>query len=59
MKLVSEREKDIEDARRLLRRFRESLDREYLEPLVAELAQALAKPEMLRLLDDQRLPEDA
>lgn len=47
MKLISEREKDLEDARRLLRRFRDSLDRAYLEPRVAELAEALARPGIL------------
>jgi hypothetical protein len=50
MKLISEREKDLEDARRLLRRFRHALDRAYLEPRVAELAEALARPEILHVL---------
>jgi len=44
MKLISEREKDWDDARRLLRRFRRSIDRRYLEPRLTELAEALARP---------------
>ena len=48
MKLVSEREKDLEDARRLLRRHRKSLDRGYLETRLAELAEALGRPEILQ-----------
>ena len=47
MKLTSEREKDTEDARRLLRRFRATLDRAYLEPRLAELAEALGRPDIL------------
>lgn len=52
MKLISEREKDLEDARRLLRRFRASLDRAYLGPQLQELAEALGRPEILRTLQD-------
>ncbi|MEK7407928.1 MAG: DUF6036 family nucleotidyltransferase [Acidobacteriota bacterium] len=53
MKLTSERERDAEDARRLLRRFSQSVDRAYLEPLVTELAEALARPDMLRMFHEQ------
>lgn len=49
MKLISEREKDWEDARRLLRRFRDSIDRAYLEPRLTELAEALARPGIVDL----------
>jgi len=52
MKLVSERQRDAEDARRLLRRHGGTLDRGYLEPKVAELAESLARPEILRLLSE-------
>ena len=47
MKLVSEREKDAEDARRLLIRFGAGLDHGYLEPLLRSLAETLARPEIL------------
>jgi hypothetical protein len=47
MKLLSEREKDAEDARRLLQRFKGKLDRTYLEPRLSELAEALARPGIL------------
>ena len=49
MKLISEREKDWEDARRLLRRFRGSIDRAYLEPRLTELSEALARPGIVDL----------
>jgi nitrate/nitrite-specific signal transduction histidine kinase len=49
MKLISEREKDWEDARRLLRRFRASVDRAYLEPRLTEMAEALARPGIIDL----------
>jgi hypothetical protein len=44
MKLISERQKDLEDARRLIGRFRDSIDRAYLEPRLIQLAEALARP---------------
>jgi hypothetical protein len=47
MKLISEREKDLADARALLRRFGKSLDRGYLEPKLQELAEALARPDIV------------
>jgi predicted nucleotidyltransferase len=49
MKLISERQKDIEDARRLLRRHASSLDREYLEPIVEQLSEAFARADILRI----------
>ncbi len=49
MKLISEREKDWEDARRLLRRFRSSINRVYLEPRLTQLADALARPGIVDL----------
>jgi len=48
MKLVSERPRDREDAERLLRRFGGTLDREYLMPLLKNLADALGRPEIAR-----------
>jgi hypothetical protein len=50
MKLVSERQRDLEDGRRLLRRFGDALDRAYLEPRLTELAEGLGRPEILRIL---------
>ena len=47
MKLVSERRKDLDDARGLLRRFGPTLDRAYLLPKLEELAEALARPDIL------------
>ncbi len=49
MKLFSEREKDADDARRLLIRFRTDLDQGYLEPLLRSLADSLARPEILEV----------
>ena len=49
MKLISEREKDTEDARRLLQRFHGAIDRDYLEPRLRDLADALARPGILEL----------
>jgi predicted nucleotidyltransferase len=48
MKLISERERDTDDARRLLRRFGKSLDRAYLQPRAAALAEDMARPEIVR-----------
>jgi hypothetical protein len=49
MKLVSERQKDLDDARALIRRFGKTLDREYLAPLLTELAEALSQPGILSI----------
>jgi hypothetical protein len=49
MKLVSERKKDMDDARALLRRFGKTLDRSYLAPKIEELAEALARPDVLSI----------
>lgn len=49
MKLVSEREKDAEDAQRLLARFKGKIDCNYLEPRLIELAEALARPGILEV----------
>jgi predicted nucleotidyltransferase len=47
MKLISEREKDQEDAHQLLARFSNSIDRGYLEPLLTDLSEVLARPDIL------------
>jgi hypothetical protein len=47
MKLISERHKDVDDARRLIRRFRRTLDRTYLEPKLQELSEAFARQDIL------------
>ena len=47
MKLVSERPRDAEDARRLIRRFRTALDRNYLEPRLQQIGEALARPDII------------
>jgi hypothetical protein len=52
MKSTSERERDLEDARLLLRRFGNKIDRGYLEPRLTDLAESLARPEIRRMLDE-------
>ena len=47
MKLISDRPRDAEDAKRLIRHFREKLDRGYLEPRLREIAEALGRPDIL------------
>ena len=49
MKLMSERQKDIEDARRLIRRHARSLDKGYLEPMLREISEALARGDILEI----------
>jgi hypothetical protein len=49
MKLISEREKDIDDARRRLRRYANSLDRTYLQPIVEDLSEAFARADILNV----------
>lgn len=49
MKLVSERPRDRDDAERLLKRYGGTLDRDYLMPLLDDLASALDRPEIARL----------
>ncbi|MGA3078332.1 MAG: nucleotidyl transferase AbiEii/AbiGii toxin family protein [Bryobacteraceae bacterium] len=47
MKLISDRPKDVDDAQRLIRRFRRTLDRAYLEPKLQELSEAFARQDIL------------
>jgi len=47
MKLISERQKDLDDAKRLLRRFGATLDAPYLEPQLQQFAEALGRPDIL------------
>jgi len=47
MKIISDRPKDLGDARTILERRRDQLDQAYLEPRVRELADLLEKPEIL------------
>lgn len=49
MKLLSERRKDNEDARLLLRRFADVLDRGYLEPLLLQISDSFARADILEL----------
>jgi len=53
MKLASERSKDIQDSRALLPRFRKTLDRAYLEPRLKELADGLARPDILTIYHEE------
>ncbi|HLX46658.1 MAG TPA: hypothetical protein VKR43_24585 [Bryobacteraceae bacterium] len=52
MKLISEREKDLADARAPVRRFGKTLDRQYLLPKLQELAEALGRPDILATFRD-------
>lgn len=47
MKIISERPRDLADAEAILRRRRSTLDREYVEPRVRELASALERDDIL------------
>jgi hypothetical protein len=49
MKLISERHKDLEDARRLLRRFASTIDHDYLRPRLKEIADAFARHDVLEI----------
>ncbi|MBI1785936.1 MAG: nucleotidyltransferase [Acidobacteria bacterium] len=49
MKLMSERAQDIEDATRLLRRRRKTLDRPYLESRLKELSEAFARDDIMSI----------
>ena len=53
MKLASERPKDTQDSRALLRRFRKTIDRDYLEPRLRELADGLARPDILTIYHEE------
>lgn len=53
-KIISERPRDIEDVRGILEKQGSSLDRDYLEPKLKELAEALARPEIWTLYDQSR-----
>lgn len=53
MKLASERLKDILDSRALLHRFRKTIDRNYLEPRLKELAEGLARPDILTIYHEE------
>ena len=48
MKAISDRERDLDDARAVVKRQRGSLDLDYLRPRLAELATHLARPEILK-----------
>jgi hypothetical protein len=49
MKLISERPRDLDDARRLLRRFKATIDRHYLEPRLAGLSEAFARADIIEI----------
>jgi Nucleotidyl transferase AbiEii toxin, Type IV TA system len=49
MKLISERQKDLDDATRLLRRYGSTLDTAYLEPELQQFAEALDRPDIINL----------
>ena len=53
MKLISERSKDVDDARRLIRRHRRTIDRPYLEPRLQELSEAFARPDILEIFSQE------
>ncbi len=53
MKLISERSKDVDDARRLIRRHRRTIDRGYLEPKLRELSEAFAHQDILEVFSQE------
>ena len=50
MKIVSERAKDLADAKALLHRFGSAMDRAYLMPKLKELAEALSRPDIVETI---------
>jgi len=56
MKLISERQKDIEDARLLIRRFARTLDRDYLEPQLRQISEAFARADILEIYNREVEP---
>jgi predicted nucleotidyltransferase len=52
MKLISERERDLEDARKLLRRHRGTIDREYLRERLEGVAEGLGRPDIPRIVEE-------
>ena len=48
-KIISERLRDLEDARQVFRRRCDSLDLTYLEPRIHELSRTLERPEILQI----------
>lgn len=55
MKIISDRTKDLEDVRGIIRFQREQLDYGYLEPRIAELADLLEKPEIKKQWDEWKI----
>jgi len=47
MKIISDRPRDVADARAIAERRRESLDRDYLEPRIVEMARLLERDDIL------------
>ncbi len=52
MKIISERERDVSDARGVVHHRGDELDRAYLEPRIRELASLLDRPEILQRWND-------
>jgi len=50
MKVISPRDKDRHDVQRLWARFRDHIDRPYLESRLRELSEALDRPDLIDLL---------
>jgi hypothetical protein len=51
MKIISARARDREDVRGVIRRQQATLDCTYLDPIVAQLADALAQPDILEFYE--------
>jgi predicted nucleotidyltransferase len=54
LKIVSTRDRDLEDVRGIVRRRLEKLDLEYLEPRIRELATLLDRPEILEVWESAK-----
>ena len=55
MKIISDRERDLSDARGVVARRFEELDLSYLEPRIRELADLLGKPEIVERWNEWKL----
>lgn len=51
MKIISDRQRDLDDARAIVRRRLSELDLDYLEPRIAEMATLLERDEIHSLWD--------
>jgi hypothetical protein len=51
-KIISERPKDIEDAKKILIKQRKIINRRYLSPKIRELSKSLSRPEIMKIYSE-------